>query len=174
MTLNMNMMVMFSGPQWDLHCWLVKAERCFHLFPDFRQHPIFPLSVALEKYSWLYLYDTVRGIPWLGVSISSRAFSEIFIFWLSVALEKYSCPYLSKIYDPPTFLIFTQSIDSLYDSFNDILGTSCRYFGDIIGTYGSTLGPLWDHSLSYFPSLSFCRSVPPEFLRSFFCLFVCY
>ena len=67
------------------------------------------------------------------------------------------------------FEIFTQSIDSFYDSFNDIFGTSCRHLGDIWDHSGTTLGPrwghagitlglLWDHS---------GQSIHLEFLRSF-------
>ena len=31
MTVKMNMIIMFSGPQWDLHCLLAKAKRSFHV-----------------------------------------------------------------------------------------------------------------------------------------------
>ena len=43
------------------------------------------------------------------------------------------------------FKIFAQSIDYFYDSFNEILGTSCRHLGNIWDHFGTTLESLWDH-----------------------------
>ena len=82
------------------------------------------------------------------------------------------------LYIRPLFQIFTQSLDAIdvtsvtlsrLNSINAIDVT--RYLGDI---FGISLGYLWDIfgiSLGYLWDI-FCRSVPPEFLRSFLILTV--
>ena len=81
------------------------------------------------------------------------------------ALYAIMCHYWSAV--AQLFQIFTHSIDSFYDYFNDILGTSLRHIGDIF-----LLFPLF-FSISSFlqssrSSCFFCRSASPEFLRSSF------
>ena len=80
--------------------------------------------------------------------------------------SSYSDSVLLEYIDKATFQMFTQPIDSFYDSFNEILGISWGHLGDILGTFSSA------SSLSSLSSFGFLLSertsgVSPVILLNF-------